>query len=64
MPIVNLTILEGKSDEKIETTIKKVADAVHEGLDVPYSTIRVIVDEIPANRASVGNTLFETLNTK
>ena len=57
MPIIHVTLVEGRDNEKVEKFIKKVAEVAHEELDAPYPSIRVFVDEIPANRFAVGQTL-------
>ncbi|WP_102347228.1 2-hydroxymuconate tautomerase [Bacillus sp. Marseille-P3661] len=57
MPIINITLVEGREDEKIKEYIKKVVEVTHEGLDAPYEAIRVFVNEVPPNRFAVGQKL-------
>lgn len=57
MPIIQITMLEGKDQEKIEKCIRNVARTVHESLGVPLPSIRVIVNEVPKNHFAVGDTL-------
>lgn len=57
MPIIQVTLVEGRESEKIEKFIKEIAKVAHEELDAPYQTIRVAVNEIPANRFAVGQKL-------
>lgn len=57
MPIVQITILEGRDQEKIEQCIRNVAKTIHESLDAPLSSIRVIVNEVPKNHFGVGDKL-------
>ena len=57
MPIIHVTLVEGRENEKVESFIKKVAEVAHETLDAPYQSIRVFVNEVPANRFSVGQKL-------
>ena len=47
MPIVQLQILEGRSEEKISEVIENVTNTISETLDTPKENIRVIVTEIP-----------------
>lgn len=54
MPIIEMTMLEGRNDADIEAVMKAVATAAHESLGTPYESIRVIVKEVPLNRFSVG----------
>ncbi|HWL13773.1 MAG TPA: 4-oxalocrotonate tautomerase [Ureibacillus sp.] len=47
MPIVQLQILEGRSEEKIAEVIENVTNTISETLDAPKESIRVIVTEFP-----------------
>ncbi|WP_144549201.1 4-oxalocrotonate tautomerase [Bacillus sp. X1(2014)] len=47
MPIINVQILEGRPNEKIEQVIHNITNTVSETLDAPKESIRVIVTEIP-----------------
>ena len=47
MPIVQLQILQGRSEEKISGVIENVTNIISETLDTPKENIRVIVTEIP-----------------
>lgn len=47
MPIVQLQILQGRSEEKIAEVIENVTNTISETLDAPKESIRVIVTEIP-----------------
>ena len=57
MPIVQLTMVEGRDQKLVEACLKNVARTVQETLNVPLSTIRVYVNEIPANHFAVGDEL-------
>lgn len=57
MPIIQITMLEGREQEIIEQCIRNVARTVHESLGAPLSSIRVIVNEVPKNHFSVGDRL-------
>jgi len=57
MPIINITMLEGRDEETIEQCMREVARAVHKSLDIPLKNIRVLVNEVPKNRFSVGDQL-------
>jgi 4-oxalocrotonate tautomerase len=57
MPIIQITLLEGREQEVVEQCIRNVAQTVHESLDAPLSTIRVYVNEIPKNYYAVGDKL-------
>lgn len=54
MPIVEITLIEGRSDEAKERLHAKVADAIHEAIDAPKEAIRVIIREVPPLHFSAG----------
>ncbi|WP_085992689.1 4-oxalocrotonate tautomerase [Oceanobacillus senegalensis] len=47
MPLVQIQIMEGRSQEKINNLMKNVTDTVSESLDAPKENVRVIVNEVP-----------------
>jgi 4-oxalocrotonate tautomerase len=47
MPIAQLYIVEGRSDEQKETLIQDVSAAMARSLDAPMERIRVIITEMP-----------------
>ncbi|OIK11690.1 2-hydroxymuconate tautomerase [Bacillus sp. MUM 13] len=57
MPIIQITLIEGRDQETIETCIRNVARTVNESLGAPMKSIRVIVNEVPKNRFAVGDML-------
>lgn len=57
MPIINITIVEGREEKVVQQCIKAVANTVHKELNAPLSSIRVSVNEVPPNRFAVGNQL-------
>ena len=61
MPIINISILEGRSEEKITDLIRNVTSTVSETLDAPEENIRVIVTEVPKTRWSVGGKTMKEL---
>ncbi len=61
MPLINISILEGRSEERIMTLIKNVTATVSETLDTPEGNIRVIVTEVPKTRWSVGGKTMKEL---
>lgn len=54
MPIIQVNILEGRSQEKIEQLILNVTSIVAETLETPKESIRVLVTEIPKTHWGVG----------
>jgi 4-oxalocrotonate tautomerase len=64
MPIVNITLIEGRTDEDKERLHAKVADAIHEAIDAPKESIRVIINEVPPIQFSVGGVATTKSPTK
>jgi 4-oxalocrotonate tautomerase len=54
MPLINISILEGRPEEKIANLIKNVTETVSETLDAPKENVRVIVTEVPKTRWATG----------
>lgn len=47
MPIIEITLIEGRSIEKKVKMIEAVTDAVAETLEAPLESIKVVVREVP-----------------
>lgn len=54
MPIVRMTLVQGREEARIQECMRAVARAVHETLGAPMGAIRVIVDQVPASLWMVG----------
>jgi len=50
MPLAQISILEGRSEEKITRMAEAVTEAISEALSAPRDRIRVVVTEVPAER--------------
>ena len=48
MPIVEITMIEGRSAEAKRRLIAKVTNSIIEAIDAPRDSIRIILREIPA----------------
>lgn len=59
MPLVEITLVEGRSPEKLQALIRAVTTAVQESLGVPRETIRVILREVPATHWAIGGETLE-----
>lgn len=55
MPLVDITLIEGRPPERIRALIHEVHEAVRRGLDVPPESIRVIVRTLPAEHWAAGD---------
>lgn len=47
MPIAQLYIIEGRTDEQKETLIREVSEAMSRSLEAPMERIRVVITEMP-----------------
>jgi 4-oxalocrotonate tautomerase len=47
MPLAQITLWEGRSEEKREELIQKVTDAIQETLDCPRQAVTVVLQEVP-----------------
>lgn len=54
MPVVEITLIEGRSDEAKARLHEKVAEAIHEAIDAPKEAIRIVIREVPPLHFSVG----------
>ncbi|WP_232698303.1 2-hydroxymuconate tautomerase [Brevibacillus daliensis] len=54
MPIVQIQVLQGRTDEQINHLIKNVTEATVTSLEVKPEQVRVIVTEVPPSRWAVG----------
>jgi 4-oxalocrotonate tautomerase len=54
MPIVEITLIEGRDDEAKERLIGKVTEAIVEAIAAPIDTVRVIIREVPAKHFGAG----------
>ncbi len=54
MPIVDITLLTGRSQEKKVALIREVTDATVRALDVPPESVRVLLREIEPHHFAVG----------
>ncbi|ARM84493.1 4-oxalocrotonate tautomerase family protein [Marinobacter salarius] len=54
MPIAQLYIIEGRTDEQKETLIQEVSEAMARSLDAPMDRIRVMITEMPKQHFGIG----------
>ena len=53
MPIVEVTLVEGRSKEQKRALVKEVTDAVVSSIGAPIEAVRVIIREIPPEHFAV-----------
>ncbi len=54
MPLVEITLVEGRPPARIRSLISELHQAVVHTLDVPPDTVRVIVREVPPTHWAAG----------
>jgi 4-oxalocrotonate tautomerase len=54
MPIVEVTLVNGRSQEELRAMISAVTTAVSETLAAPVQNIRVIIREVPTTHFAAG----------
>jgi 4-oxalocrotonate tautomerase len=54
MPIVQISMIQGRTREKKEELIKKVTDAIVEALQIPHDRVRIILNEVPKENLGYG----------
>jgi len=47
MPIAQINIMEGRTDEQKEMLIREVTDAMVRSLGAPVESVRIILNEMP-----------------
>jgi 4-oxalocrotonate tautomerase len=55
VPLIEVTLAEGRDQERVRTLMHQVHAAVRDALDAPDESIRVIVREVPATHWSAGD---------
>jgi len=53
MPIAQLYILEGRTDEQKERLIREVSEAMSRSIDSPSERVRVIITEMPKSHFGI-----------
>lgn len=54
MPIIHISIIEGRDASAVKACLKAIARSVHETLDVPLESIRVYANEVPPTHWAIG----------
>jgi 4-oxalocrotonate tautomerase len=57
MPIIEITLMEGRNFEQKERLIKEVTDAVISAVSAPRESVRIILREVPTWHFAVGGEL-------
>jgi 4-oxalocrotonate tautomerase len=55
MPLVEVTLVEGRSPDQLRTLISRLTAAVVESVDAPRDSVRVVLREVPATHWAAGD---------
>lgn len=55
MPIIEVSLVEGRSAEQLRTLITALTDAAVTALGAPRASIRVLLREVPATHWAAGD---------
>ncbi|MEX2288952.1 MAG: tautomerase family protein [Mycobacteriales bacterium] len=55
MPLVEVTLVEGRSPDQLRTLISRLTDAVESSLDAGRESVRVVLREVPATHWAAGD---------
>lgn len=55
MPLVEVTLVEGRSPEQLRSLITNLTDAVEAAVAAPRANIRVVLREVPATHWAAGD---------
>lgn len=54
MPLVTISIMNGRPVEQIEQMIRSVSEAIAGSLDAPIETVRIVVTEMADHQYGIG----------
>ena len=54
MPIVSITMIEGRTPEQKKAMFKAVTDAIVQTLGAPRESVRIMINEIPMEHFVIG----------
>jgi 4-oxalocrotonate tautomerase len=55
MPIIEVTLIEGRRPEQLRDLITRLTDAAAMAVDAPRDSVRVILREVPATHFAAGD---------
>jgi 4-oxalocrotonate tautomerase len=54
MPILQVNILEGRTDEQKEALIHELTEACYKAIGAPRESVRVLINELPKSHFGIG----------
>lgn len=55
MPLIEVTLVEGRPYERLRRLISELTDAAERSLEAPRGSVRVVVREVPATHWAAGD---------
>lgn len=55
MPMIEVTLVEGRSPDQLRALISALTRAACEAVDAPVASVRVVVREVPATHWAAGD---------
>lgn len=55
MPIIEVTLVEGREPERLRDLITRLTDAAVEAIDAPRESVRVVLREVPPTHFAAGD---------
>jgi 4-oxalocrotonate tautomerase len=62
MPIVQISMIQGRTPEKKEELMKKVTDAITDALQITKDRVRIILHEVPKENIAYGGVPLSKLD--
>lgn len=64
MPLVEITLTEGRTPQQLRTLISQVTHAVVESVDTPIESVRVVLREVPTTHFAAGDVTIAERQTQ
>ncbi|ATQ31349.1 4-oxalocrotonate tautomerase [Rhodococcus ruber Chol-4] len=64
MPLIDVTIAEGRSPDELRRLIHELTQAAHRALDAPLPNIRVVLRETPKTHFAAGDVTIAERETR
>lgn len=55
MPLIEVTLVEGREPDRLRDLITRLTDAAVEAIDAPRESVRVILREVPPTHFAAGD---------
>lgn len=55
MPIIDVTLVEGRSPEQLRALVTALTDAAVRTIDAPRDSVRVVLREVPTTHFAAGD---------